>query len=301
MLDPRTLYTLDPQVGESVLGTRPPLLHFLDGYIDSGQVAHVAAKYVLEQCEHEELARFDVDQLHDFRSRRPHFVFDTNHWDNRIDFELVLHKARDAAGKTFLMLRGPEPDTQWGRAAAAVIGLCREFDVAAVATAYGVPMAVPHTRPTLITQHATSPEIVSGNPMWIDSVTVPGSFSHMIEYEAGQAGLLGMGFVAHVPHYLAQSAFPQAVSTALGRINQACGLDIPLEPLRERAKANLDDINSEAASADAEFATLLSALEEQYDRLRESGAASVPSADEIGAAVEQFLAEQDQGGFPAAN
>ena len=44
---------------------------------------------------------------------------------------------------------------------------------------------------------------------------------------------------------------------------------------------------------DSEFPAVLAALEEQYDQLSESGRASVPTADEIGAAVEQFLAEQD--------
>ena len=62
--------------------------------------------------------------------------------------------------------------------------------------------------------------------------------------------------------------------------------------LTERSEANLASIDSETAE-DADFPAVVQALEEQYDRLSNSGAASMPSADEIGAAVEQFLAEQD--------
>jgi len=43
-------------------------------------------------------------------------------------------------------------------------------------------------------------------------------------------------------------------------------------------------------------APLVEALEQQYDELQATGRPDVPSADEIGEAVEQFLAEQDEKG-----
>ena len=164
-------------------------------------------------------------------------------------------------------------------------------------TVSGVPMAVPHTRPTLVTAHATLPETVTGNPMWIDRVQIPGSFSHVLEFRAGEAGLVGRGFVAHVPHYLAQTGFPQASAAVLARISEATGLVIPTDDLQERIASNLATIASETAD-DTEFPAVVAALEEQYDQLSASGAAQVPSAEEIGAAVEQFLAEQDPPDFP---
>ena len=216
VLDPRLLYTFDPDLWESVRGTRPALIHLLDGYIDAGSVTHATGRYLLEACEHEVLAEFDHDQLHDYRSRRPQMVFDTNQWVGMTDYALVIHRLLDATGKPFLLFTGPEPDTQWNRTAAAVLGIAEELDVSSLITVSGVPMAVPHTRPTLVTAHATEPETVSGNPMWIDRVQIPGSFSHVLEYRAGQAGRLGQGFVAHVPHYLAQAGFPQATQAVIG-------------------------------------------------------------------------------------
>lgn len=114
----------------------------------------------------------------------------------------------------------------------------------------------------------------------------------MVEYRAGQAGLTGLGFVAHVPHYLAQAPFAQATAAIVRRVNEAAGLSIPLGDLDEQASAHLAAINSEVTD-DSDFPTLLAQLEEQYDQLAETGTPSVPTADEIGAAVEQFLAEQD--------
>ncbi len=292
MLDPRLLYTFNPELWEAVRGTQPALLHLLDGYIDAGAVTHTTSHYLLEVCEHEVLVEFDHDQLHDYRSRRPQMVFDTNHWVSMTDYSLVIHRLLDNNGKPFLMLSGPEPDTQWNRAAAAVLGIAERLGVSRMLTVAGVPMAVPHTRPTLVTAHSTDPATVSGNPMWIDRVQLPGSFSHVLEFRAGQAGILGQGFVAHVPHYLAQASFPQATEAVLRRIADAAGLALPMAELAERNAANLATIESETAE-DADFPAVVQALEEQYDRLSSSGAASVPSAEEIGAAVEQFLAEQD--------
>jgi len=292
MLDPRQLYTLDPDLLASLGGSRPALLHLLDGYIDAGSVTHQSAAYLLNVCEHEVLAEFDHDQLHDYRSRRPQLVFDTNSWVSLTDYSLVLHRLLDATGKPFLLLTGPEPDTQWNRTCAAVLGLAEQLEVSRLITVSGVPMAVPHTRPTLVTSHATDPTVVSGNPMWIDRVQLPGSFSHVLEYRAGEAGLLAQGFVAHVPHYLAQASFPQAVRAVLERVAATAELTIDFQPLAEQAAANLATIAAETAD-DAEFPAVVSTLEEQYDRLAANGAASLPTAEEIGAAVEQFLAEQD--------
>lgn len=292
MLDPRLLYTVNREVWAATAGTGPVLIHLLDGYIDAGAVTHTVAKYLLEVCEHQTLAEFDHDQLHDYRSRRPQMVFDTNHWVAMMEHPLVLYRMSDAAGKVFLLLRGPEPDSQWVRLGQAILGLVEELQVSRIITASGVPMAVPHTRPTLVTEHCTQPELVTGNPMWIEKVQIPGSFSHTLEFRAGEAGWLGQGFVAHIPHYLAQATFPQGAVAVLERIAGAAELDIPLAGLQERAQETLDEIVAETTD-DSEFPALVATLEEQYDQLSASGAASVPSADVLAAAVEQFLAEQD--------
>ena len=45
----------------------------------------------------------------------------------------------------------------------------------------------------------------------------------------------------------------------------------------------------------------MQALEEQYDELVAGGGRSVPSADEIGAVIEQFLADRDDEGNPGGS
>lgn len=293
-MDPQGLYTLDETVAASLAGTRPVLIHQLVGFVDAGQAGQLFSGNLMEQLDHEVLAVFDHDQLHDYRSRRPTMVFDRDHWVSAEEFHLRLHKVTDPQGETFLYLEGPEPDVQWERFSAAVISLVERFEVRMSATVHGIPMAVPHTRPITLTVHGTSAELTQGHRTWIERVEVPGSLSSLLEYRLGLQDRKSMGIVAHVPHYLAQAPFHEAAVTLTRTLNQATGLAIPLESLEKSAIGNLSDINGEMAASD-EVQQLVAQLEVGYDAMIENQGHPLPSAEEIGAEFERFLAEQDKG------
>jgi len=292
-MDPRLLYTLDESVKAKLKEHRPVLVHQLDGFVDAGQAGRLLSVHLLEQLDHEVLAEFDHDQLHDYRSRRPAMIFDTNRWKSYADLHLRLYRVVDEQGEVFLLLAGPEPDVQWERLATAVIGLIEQFGVRLTVSVHGIPMAVPHTRPVTLTAHATDSELVQGYRSWIDRVEVPASFTGLLEFRLGQLDRKAMGFAAHVPHYLAQAAFPEATLTLTRSLNQATGLAVPLEPLEKASAANLADIAAEMAGS-AEVQELVATLEQQYDSLQADDAERVPSADEIAAEFERFLAERDK-------
>jgi len=72
VLDPTGLYEVlrEPRDGE-----RPVLVHALAGFVDAGAAGRLAAEHLLSALDSEVVARFDVDQLMDYRSRRPHVTF----------------------------------------------------------------------------------------------------------------------------------------------------------------------------------------------------------------------------------
>lgn len=293
MLDPRLLYQFDPSLWERMRGRRPVLVHLLEGYIDAGQVARTLAEHIRETCEPETLVQFDVDQLHDYRSRRPTMVFDTDHWKSVEPFRLELLRCTAPAGEEFVLLTGPEPDVQWERTVAAVRGLAQRLEVRLAVTAYGIPMGVPHTRPTMLTAHGSRPELVGpGNPVWMGRMQIPGSFGAYLELDLGQHGIDAAGLAANVPHYLANAPFHQAAIAALRRLNELTGLGLPTDGLAERAAVNLTEIGNEMA-ASVEVQEVVAQLEVAYDEMR-TQSRPVPSADEIGAELERFLAEQDK-------
>ncbi len=295
MLDPASLIDFDPARWQALRASRPVLVHRVEGYVDAGSVGHGVAAHLLDELDSEVVARFDLDQIIDYRSRRPVLTFDTNQWVGVAELELALHRVTDTEGRDFLLLAGPEPDAQWNRCIAAVLLIADALDVSMLATVSGIPMGVPHTRPVLVTGSSTDAALVPDNPVWIDRIQVPGGFSSLLEFRAGQAGRLARGFVAHVPHYLAQGTYTPGVLALLSHLSAATGLALPEGDLAATAAANRQALEAEIAG-ESELSTLIAALEEQYDSLQASGRPSVPSADEIGAAVEQFLAERDDEG-----
>ena len=74
-----------------------------------------------------------------------------------------------------------------------------------------VPMAVPHTRPVQLTNHATARPAGAEN-VWRGEIRVPASAQSLLELRLGEWGHDAMGFVAHIPHYVAQFDYPQARS-----------------------------------------------------------------------------------------
>lgn len=292
MTDPRTLYTFSPDAWASVQGRGLVMLHLLEGYVDAGGVTRTLAEQILEHCEHTPVVDFDCDQLHDYRSRRPAMTFDTSRWLEAVMPALVLHKVADAAGHDFLLLAGPEPDTQWARATEAILQVARGLGVAELVTATGVPMGVPHTRPLLVTTHGTRQDLIVDNPIFIDRVSVPGSFSALLEVRAGERDLPARGFVAHVPHYLAQGTFAPAALRVAQLISEAVGVALPLDELEDTSSATVTALAGEL-EGDPELGQLVAGLEQAYDDLQAKGA-RVPTPDEIGRAAERFLAEQDE-------
>jgi predicted ATP-grasp superfamily ATP-dependent carboligase len=294
MMDPADLYTVDGAVAAKMAQAHPVLISQLDGFVDAGQAGRLLSAHLLEHLDHEVLAEFDHDQLHDYRSRRPAMIFDTDRWKSYADLHLRLHRVVDEQGEVFLLLSGPEPDVQWERFSAALVGLVERLGVRLTVNVHGIPMAVPHTRPVTLTAHATDPALVQGARSWIDRVEVPASFTGLLEFRLGQLDRKAMGFAAHVPHYLAQAAFPEAALTLTRSLNQATGLAVPLEPLEKASAENLADIATEMASS-TEVQELVATLEQQYDALKaEQQTDPVPSAEEIAAEFEKFLAEREK-------
>jgi hypothetical protein len=73
--------------------------------------------------------RFDVDQLVDYRARRPPLRFETDHWADYTAPELDVVLLSDTGDTDYLLLAGPEPDVQWERFCAAVEQVVRRFGV----------------------------------------------------------------------------------------------------------------------------------------------------------------------------
>lgn len=301
MLDPSALYQLDPEQPDVVQLGSPVLLHSFTGFVDAGNAGQLAAGHLLAELEHRLLATFDVDQLFDYRARRPPMTFVEDHWEDYEAPRLDLHLVRDQSGTPFLMLSGAEPDTQWERFTAAALELVRRYQVRLSVGFHAIPMAVPHTRPIGVTSHATRRDLVAGHRLWVGRVQVPGNITGLLELRSGQAGLDAAGFAVHVPHYLSQTGYPDAAAVLLQEVSRLTGLVLPVQPLLTAGEQVRAAISAQLAEQ-PEVAAVVTALEEQYDAFVGAEGRSLlvgkdrplPTGDELGAELERFLAEEHE-------
>jgi len=295
---------------------RLPMVVALEGFLDAGASTAVAVRHLLDVAQPDGspqggsvVATFDVDQFHDYRARRPAVSFVRDHYESYDAPRLVVRLLRDSGGTAYLLLHGPEPDNRWEAFARAVREVVERFGVTLVLSMGSVPMAVPHTRPIAITHHANDIELLTAVSPWRGELRVPSSAQSLLEIRLGEWEHPAMGFVAHIPHYLAQLEYPQASAILLEQVELAARLTIDLTAVRELATAREAEIDGYLAEHE-DVGEVVASLERQYDafaRSEEQGSnllaadEPIPSGEEIGRQFEQFLAGlDDEGEDPTA-
>lgn len=280
-------------------GQGPVLVHALEGFSDAGHAVRLAAEHLKNSLDSELVASFAIDDLLDYRSRRPVMTFKVDHFTDYDDPQLNLYALRDSVGTPFLLLAGMEPDLQWERFVTAVRLLAERLRVRRTVGLGAIPMAVPHTRPVTLTAHSSNRELIADHQPWVGELQVPGSASNLLEFRMAQHGHESVGFTAHVPHYLAQTDYPEAAEALLAQVAASASLQFPLQALSEAAAAVRTKID-EQVEASAEITQVVEALEHQYDafvaaqenRSLLARDEDLPSGEELGAEFERFLAEQ---------
>ncbi len=298
--EPRLVHIVDdvPELDDASALT---MVLVLDGFLDAGNAAARAAQHLADLSDGPVVATFDVDELHDYRARRPAMSFVRDHYEAFDPPRLVVRLLHDTGGTPYLLLHGPEPDTRWEAFARAVRDVVERFGVTRVVSMGSVPMAVPHTRPIAITHHANNPDLLTGESPWRGELRIPSSAQALLEVRLGEWGHDALGFVAHIPHYLAQLDYPKASAALLEQVELAGRLTVDLSGLRAEAEDREAEI-ARYLSSNEEVGDVVRALEQQYDsfeRAEQSGDSllarnqPLPTGEEIGQQVEQFLAGLD--------
>ena len=201
-------------------------------------------------------------------------IFDTNQWKSYADLHLRLYRVTDEQGEVFLLLTGPEPDVQWERVAAALLGLIEQLGRAADrqrarhpdgGAAHPARSPSPRTPPTPSWSRATA----AGSTGSRCRPASPGCWSSGSANSTVRRWVSPPTFRTTWP----RRAFPEATLTLTRSLNQATGLAVPLEPLEKASAANLADI-----------------AEEMQGSTRGAGAGGDP-----GAAVRRLQAESPTG------
>jgi hypothetical protein len=296
MREPEDLYELTPEAVDVPQGL--PLVAGLTGFADAGQAVQQLGDYFADTTAPVAVAVFDDDELLDYRARRPVIEFHEDHIASFTPLSLVLSLCRDEIGRPFLLLSGYEPDFQWNRFAAAVLGLIDRFGVTSTTWVQAIPMPVPHTRPLQVTVGGTRQDLIDSMSAWRPTTRAPSNVLHLVEFRLAEEGREVAEFVLLIPHYLADTELPAAVSKGLEAVSAATGLLFPIDPVRDRSRDFFAKVDEQVGAND-ELAGLVRTLEERHDAYMAGnpvrsplmdGEGEVPSADDLADELEKFLA-----------
>lgn len=274
----------------------PVLIHVLDGFMSAGSSATLAVDS-LRTPGSTLVHQFDLDRVYDYRARRPPILFRGDHYQDYEEPRLTITRERDSEGTEYLLLSGPEPDFGWESFVSETIAVVEQERVSLTVGLGAVPMGVPHTRPAMITAHATKPGLVDHRNLWNAEITIPSSAQSLLEYRMSQRDFDAIGYVVHVPHYLTQVEYPPAAIALLDAVSVRLGLSFDIDDLKASRPDAIAQIEEQIADQDGE--DLLAGLEQQYDAFTRGAAqslleddAKLPSGDELADQLEQFLARQ---------
>lgn len=274
----------------------------LTGFTDAGSAVSQLVDYLRDELDPTPLAVFANDVLLDYRARRPVISFEQDHLTDYRPPRLELSLAHDALGHPFVLLAGYEPDFAWDAFTAAVLEFVATFEISTVTWVHAIPMPVPHTRPIGTTVSGTRSDLTEAHSVWQPHTQVPSTAGHLLEYRLAEAGVRVAGFVLLVPHYLGDTEYPAAALAALDSLTAATGLMFVGDDLRDENRDYLAKVDEQVAGSD-ELSRMVQGLEERYDSYMAGSTlgtpiihtGDLPSADELAAELERFLATRPTG------
>jgi hypothetical protein len=279
-----------------------PLVIALTGFTDAGGAVSQLVDYFREELDPTPLVVFSNDVLLDYRARRPVISFEQDHLTDYRPPRLELSLVHDSLESPFLLLAGYEPDFAWDAFAAAVLEFVEAFDASTVTWVHAIPMPVPHTRPIGTTVSGTRSELTEAHSVWQPHTQVPSTAGHLLEYRLAESGARVSGFVLLVPHYLGDTEYPAAALAGLDSLTVATGLMFSGDDLREENREYLTKVDEQVAGSE-ELSRMVEGLEERYDAYMAGSTLAtpmihtgdLPSADELAAELERFLATRPTG------
>lgn len=266
----------------------PVLVAAFEGWVDAAGVGTAAAAHIAGGGEL--LARFDADELIDYRARRPTLDIAAGVMQDMEWPEIVIRHI-SIGGRDILVLTGPEPDMRWRHFASSVLELGITLGVVSTISLGAIPAAVPHTRPTPVLSTVSDESMLAtGDQVPEGILRVPAAAVNLVERAFGEHGIPSGGFWAQVPHYVAGSYAPSVIAL-VERVSRALNVVIPLGQLpgeAQQQRAQLDAMVAERPEAQSYLERLESLVSDEV----------VPSGEEIAAEIERFLRQgpTDPGG-----
>ena len=294
-MNPSQLFETLDSASEVPLGLR--LIVGISGFTDAGGSYALLGENIFTNLDTELVVRFSNDALLDYRSRRPVVYFERDHVSDYQPAVLGIYLTKDEAGQQFLFMHGYEPDFKWEAFADAIEYLIDLFEISEVMWVQSIPFPIPHTRSLGVTVSGTRRDLTERYSEWKPETQVPGNVLHLLEFRLRSLEIPCAGFVLLVPHYLADSEYPQVGITCFELISAATNLIFPTDSLREQNLKFLANLTKQMGE-NQELARMVESLEQGYKSERfgpiktpiTQAEQPIPTAEDLASDIEDYLA-----------
>ncbi len=262
----------------------PVLVVALSGWVDAGIAGAGAAAVLTDQLDSSgAFGRVDLTELVDLQQTRPtvHLVDGATREISWPAIDLIAGRS----GRDIILCRGPEPSLRWRAFADEVVEMAQRLGVSMTFGLGGMPAMVSHRRPVSVLATATSRSLAQEVGAWRADYTGPTGAQTALQVAMGQAGIPGVGLWAQVPHYVAATPSPPAISALLSRLREIGGVEIDLAPLDGQADEYLKRVE-EGLSDRPDVAEMVRNIEAA------EGTSDVPTGEELASEIERFLRDQ---------
>jgi hypothetical protein len=265
----------------------PIVVAAFDGWVDAGSAATSVLELLGDGAQL--VARFDPDQLFDYRSRRPTLTIRNGRLDSLEWPEVTLRAARHG-GRDLLVLTGAEPDDRWHRFSTDTVELLGSLGVAGWISLGAIPAAVAHTRPVPILGTASRDGLLRGGvlPGPAGLLRVPSAALSMLEIAVSESGVPAVGYFAQIPHYVS-GPYALAALELLRQLERHLDVTLPHGDLEEESRQLRQRLDA-ATAADETTRAYVERLESMVDESRQ------PAGDDLIAEIERFLRDRTDGG-----
>ena len=189
------------------------------------------------------------------------------------------------AGRDVVLCVGPEPSLRWRQLIGELVDMARRLDVRRVFTVGGMPSVASHRRAVSVLATATSPELVIEIGAWRADYHGPTGLQTALQVALGDAGIPTIALWAQVPHYVAGSPSPPAITALLARLRELGDVQVDVGDLTAQSEAYVRRVE-EGLSERPDVAEVVRAIE------AETPEPQIPSGDELASEIERFLRGQ---------
>jgi predicted ATP-grasp superfamily ATP-dependent carboligase len=270
----------------------PALVCAFQGWNDAGDAASSAVSFLATSLKASRFARVESEEFFDFQANRPCIRFAEPGrreivWPGVEVFEALAPKAP----RDLVLVQGVEPSMRWRAFCGQLIDLAEALGVQLVVSLGALLGDIPHTRPVVLTGHASDPALVARLEMQGSSYEGPTGIVGVLHTACIEAGLPSASLWASVPHYVAAASNPKAALALVRRVERLVGVSVDVSPL-ESAAADYERQVGLAVQSDPDIQAFVERLEQAAESEQEALPTDVPSGDVLAREFQRFLRQR---------